>query len=76
MRIILKSIVTLSIILMLFCIPVLVNAQEPGCDPLCNCRADYSICPIDNEVWLLIGFGVLYGIKKISNTRKKEISAK
>lgn len=73
MRIILKSIITLSTVLMFVFFPVLVHAQEPGCDPLCNCRADNSICPIDNEVWLLLGFGVLYGIKKIRNAHKKEI---
>ena len=63
------------LIITLLCTPVLIYAQDPGCDPSCNCRADYSICPIDNGVWVLLFIGVLYGIKKIRDARKKEIPA-
>ena len=60
---------------MVFFIPVISFAQEPGCDPGCNCRADGSICPVDNGVWVLLCIGVLYGIKKIRDARRKEIPA-
>ena len=66
------------LIITLLCTPVLIYAQfgdDPGCDPMCNCRKDHSICPIDNGVWVLLFIGVLYGIKKIRDARKKEIPA-
>ena len=65
------------LIFTLLCTPVLIYAQggDPGCDPSCNCREDHSICPIDNGVWVLLFIGVLYGIKKIRDARKKEIPA-
>jgi hypothetical protein len=69
---------TLSLLIfILCCTPVFLYAQggDPGCDPLCNCRADQSICPIDNGVWVLLIIGVLYGIKKIRDARKKELPA-
>lgn len=75
MKIIQKWFITLSILFLFFFSPVLVNAQDPGCDPLCNCRADGSICPIDNGVWILLSIGALYGIKKIIAARKKEFPA-
>jgi len=71
-----KWFITVSIICLVFFIPVLVHAQgDPYCDPLCNCRADRSICPIDNGVWILLLIGVLYGIKKIRDARKNAIPA-
>ena len=45
---------------------------DPGCDPGCNCRADYSICPIDNGVWILLLIGIIYGIYKIKSARKNQ----
>ena len=43
---------------------------DPGCDPLCNCRADGSICPIDNGLYVLLAIGVGYGIIKARNLKK------
>jgi len=61
---------------LIFCVPVLVSAQtNPGCDDLCNCRSDNSICPIDNSVWILLIIGALYGIKKIRDARRKQLPA-
>lgn len=62
-------------------LPVPVNAQgqfgggggyvgDPACDPQCNCRPDKSICPIDSYVYLLLGVGILYGIKKVKDSSK------
>jgi len=55
--------------------PVLGIAQtDPSCDPLCNCRADGSLCPIDSSVWVLLLFGALYGtflIFKAKASRKQ-----
>lgn len=45
--------------------------SDAGCDPICNCRADGSICPIDNGLYILIGIGVLYGLGKAINLKKK-----
>ena len=60
--------------ILIFCVPLFVSAQsDVGCDPGCNCRSDYSICPIDNSVWILLLIGALYGIKKIRDARKKAI---
>lgn len=51
------------------------NAEEgdpgdPYCDPLCNCRKDGSICPIDSNLYILLFFGILYGIKKVRDQKK------
>ena len=64
---------------LLSCLPSFVHAQtEPGdpyCDPLCNCRKDGSVCPIDNGVYVLLALGVLYGIKKVKDARAlKEVN--
>jgi hypothetical protein len=50
-------------------IPTLVHATPPdlGCDPL------DPACPIDGGLSLLLAAGVGYGIKKVRDTRKKEI---
>ena len=77
MRIFLKSFLLLSaLIIILTLLPSLVHAQpgDPGCDPLCNCREDQSLCPIDGGLSLLLAAGVGYGIKKARDTRKKQIS--
>ncbi len=42
---------------------------NPGCDPDCNCRADQSICPIDNGLLILMFIGVAYGIKKYKDAK-------
>ncbi len=66
-----KWILVFSIFMViLICFPTFVNAQEPGCDPLCNCRQDGSICPIDGGLSALIAVGVGYGIKKVRDARK------
>lgn len=48
---------------------------DPGCDPLCNCRADGSICPIDNGLVLLLAAGIGYGLLKFRSSYKKEAPA-
>jgi len=74
-----KSILLLTILMFLLsCLPSFVHAQSPGdpyCDPLCNCRKDGSVCPIDNGVYALLALGVLYGIKKVKDARApKEVN--
>ena len=71
-----KWLLKVSIICLVFFIPVITFAQgEPGCDPSCFCRADFSVCPIDNGVWVLLSIGILYGLKKIRDARKNAIPA-
>lgn len=61
------------LIVVLIILPTLIYAQgDPACDPLCNCRPDRSICPIDSYLYFLLGIGVLYGIKKVRAARKIE----
>jgi hypothetical protein len=43
---------------------------DPACDPKCNCRADGSYCPIDSNLYILLAIGVLYGIKKVTDSKK------
>lgn len=60
-----------SILMAVFMIlPTVIFAQEPGCDPLCNCRADGSICPIDNGLYVLLAIGVGYGLIKARSLKK------
>ncbi len=61
-------------LIFLVCVPVLVHAQigDPGCDPLCNCRADGSVCPIDGGLGFLLAAGIGYGIKRVKDSKKKE----
>ena len=57
------------------CLPAAVSAQgDPGCDPLCNCRADGTTCPIDGGLTALLAAGVAYGIKKYKDGKKSEIN--
>ena len=72
MKIVQKLIVSVIILSLIFS-PAFLFAQggDPGCDPVCNCRADGSICPIDSSLWVLLAFGLLYGVVKIVR-RKKE----
>lgn len=66
-----RFIIVFSIIMIIFIgLPTLVHAQEPGCDPGCNCRADGSVCPIDGGLSALLAIGVAYGIKKYKDTKK------
>ena len=47
-------------------------ADDPGdpyCDPLCNCRKDGSICPIDNGLVALLAAGAVFGIVQIRRSR-------
>lgn len=43
---------------------------DPYCDPLCNCRKDGTICPIDNGLLALLAAGVIYGIKKVKDGQR------
>jgi hypothetical protein len=43
---------------------------DPACDPQCNCRPDGSICPIDSNLYILLAIGLVYGIKKVKDSRK------
>lgn len=66
---IIRSVILLAVLIIL---PTLIFAQEPGCDPICNCRADGSICPIDNGVYALLAIGIGYGLVKVRNAKKSE----
>ena len=46
------------------------NPGDPYCDPLCNCRKDGSICPIDNGLLALLAAGIIYGVKKVRDGRR------
>ena len=46
------------------------GAGDPACDPKCNCRADGSYCPIDSNLYILLGIAVLYGFKKVKDGKK------
>ena len=57
--------------IMIIGLPALVHAQtDPYCDPLCNCRSDGSVCPIDGGLTALLAIGVIYGIKKYKDTKQ------
>ena len=72
---IVQKLIVLSVTALLICLPGFLFAQtDVGCDPLCNCRADGSICPIDSSLWVLLAFGLFYGVVKIVR-RKKEPAA-
>lgn len=72
MRIYLKSFLLLCFFLIILtCLPALVHAQgpgDPGCDPL------DPACPIDGGLSILLAAGVGYGIKKVRDASKKQIS--
>jgi hypothetical protein len=48
------------------------TGQDPACDPQCNCYPEppYAPCPIDSYLYILLGIGVLYGIKKVRDEKK------
>lgn len=75
MRNILKRLPIVFVLIILTSLPVLVQAQigDPGCDPDCNCKADGTPCPIDGGLGVLLATGVFYGIKKVRDTRKKQM---
>lgn len=63
-----KPIIKAAALIILFCLPVLANAQvNPGCDP----ALDPSCVPFDGGLGFLIAAGVGYGIKRIKDARKK-----
>jgi len=68
---IIRSVILLAVLIIL---PTLIFAQmsDPGCDPGCNCRADGSICPIDNGVYALLAVGIGYGLVRVRNAKKSE----
>lgn len=66
----LKPLMYSILIAILIMLPGLIFAQEPGCDPACNCRADGSICPIDDGLYALLAIGIGYGIIKARNAKK------
>lgn len=85
-RILKKTFLVSFFIFFITFLPSILNAQgsfdggggspnDPACDPQCNCRDDghggYIICPIDSNLYILLGIGVLYGIKKITDQKKK-----
>jgi hypothetical protein len=48
---------------------------DPACDPICNCyqNPDGSIggyCPIDSNLYILLGIGVVYGLIKVKERSK------
>lgn len=42
---------------------------DPYCDPLCNCRKDGSICPIDDGIYVLLAAGAILGIVHIKRSK-------
>jgi len=51
---------------------------DPGCNPYGYRRdenGNWVLCPIDDGVYVLLGIGVLYGIKKVKNSRKQSPAA-
>lgn len=69
-----RFILCISLIFLLFS-PLLLAAQsgsdpsDPWCSPF-GTRADGTPCPIDSYLYLLLGIGILYGIKKVKESRK------
>jgi hypothetical protein len=63
-----------SILMAIFIIlPSLIFAQagsDPGCDPSCNCRADGTVCPIDDGLYALLAIGIGYGIIRYKQSKK------
>ena len=48
------------------------NPGDPGCNPY-GYRWDgtqWILCPIDDGLYVLLGIGVLYGIKKVRDQKK------
>jgi hypothetical protein len=45
------------------------NPGDPYCDPLCNCRKDGTICPIDNGLVALLAAGAVFGIVQIRRSK-------
>jgi hypothetical protein len=73
MRKTLMNLLVLFIFMIIFtCLPVLAHAQggpaDPSCDPL------DPACPIDGGLSILLAAGVGYGVKKIRDARKTQIS--
>lgn len=62
-----KWLTMLATMLIIFiCLPSLVQAQFPECpDPT-------QPCPIDGGLSFLIAAGVVYGVKKVRDSRKKK----
>jgi len=55
-----------TMLIVFICLPSLVQAQFPGCpDPT-------VACPIDGGLSFLIAAGVVYGVKKVRDGRKKK----
>lgn len=63
-----KWIIRITAVVIVFCFPVLVHAQNPGCDP----NTGIGCVPIDGGLSFLIAAGVGYGIKKVRDSRKKD----
>lgn len=74
-----KRILVFRVLIVFFmCLPHIVSAQagDPGCDPDNMKCGDPDCtfrvwCPIDKGLILLLGAGVLYGIKEVKDQRKK-----
>jgi len=61
-----KWLFKLTVVVIVFCLPVLAHAQ--CLDPLGN-PID---CPIDGGLSFLLAAGVVYGVKKVRDSRKKK----
>jgi hypothetical protein len=51
---------------------------DPGCNPYGYRRdenGNWVLCPIDDGIYALLGIGVLYGIKKVKDSRKQTAEA-
>lgn len=64
----LKLTVSVVVMIIFCCLPSLVHAQGPGCDPL----TDPTCVPIDGGLSFLIAAGVGYGVKKIRDRKKDQ----
>ncbi|MBS1687668.1 MAG: hypothetical protein JSS96_03015, partial [Bacteroidetes bacterium] len=62
----LKSVIYVSLVMVMICIMPKAKAQGPGFG------GDTQDTPIDGGVSLLIAGGAMYGVKKIRDARKKD----
>jgi hypothetical protein len=64
-------IITILFIFLLFSpILLLADPSDPWCNPY-GLYPDGTPCPIDSKLYILLAFGVLYGIKKVKDFRKQ-----
>ncbi len=68
----LNKLCKLLIVVCIFIVPIMVNAQPPDINEDPNYGVEDVHVPFDNGVGLLVGIGILYGTLKIRAARKGE----